>query len=74
MKYEIQIKGMHCKGCQNLIKMSLEELELLEVDVDLIRNTGIFKSDKSSEELDKVIEEMFQKDLVDYKFISLKKI
>ncbi len=28
MKYQIEITGMHCTGCSNLIKMTLEDEEL----------------------------------------------
>ena len=31
MKYQIEITGMHCTGCSNLIKMTLEDEELANV-------------------------------------------
>ncbi len=44
MKYQIEITGMHCLGCSNLIKMSLEEEGLTGVNVDLNTNSVTFES------------------------------
>lgn len=42
MKYKFYIQGMHCKGCANLISMSLEEAGFDNVKVDLKENSGEF--------------------------------
>jgi len=47
MKYQIDITGMHCKGCSALVKMSLEDEGFKDIDVDIKTNTGIFKSSLS---------------------------
>ncbi len=43
MKYQIDLHGVHCHGCINLIKMTLEDLALQNVnlfDVDLVKKFG----------------------------------
>jgi copper chaperone CopZ len=44
MKYRIKINGMHCQGCSNLIKMTLEDEGLKEVHVDIATGTGSFET------------------------------
>jgi copper chaperone CopZ len=44
MKYRIKINGMHCRGCSNLIKMTLEDEGLKEVQVDIATGTGSFET------------------------------
>jgi copper chaperone CopZ len=44
MKYQIEIKGMHCTGCSSLIKMTLEDEGLTNVNVDIKTNTATFES------------------------------
>ena len=63
MKYQIEITGMHCTGCSSLIKMTLEEEGLTEVNVDVNTNSAAFASsinDKSKvkEVLDKVFADL----------------
>ena len=63
MKYQIEISGMHCTGCSSLIKMSLEDEGLTDVNVDIKTNSAIFNSslnDKSKikEVLDKVFADL----------------
>lgn len=43
MKYQMDLQGMHCKGCANLIKMSLEDNGAQEVNVDLPANKANFQ-------------------------------
>ena len=38
----MNIKGMHCKGCSSLIKMSLEDAGLQDINIDLDSKTGTF--------------------------------
>jgi copper chaperone CopZ len=41
-KYSIDIKGIHCTGCVNLIKMTLEEQGFKSVSVDQEKNMASF--------------------------------
>lgn len=70
MKYQINISGMHCSGCKNLITMSLEDIGLEEVVVDSEKNVAIFVTSKNTEEVEKDLQEVF-KDLIDYKYSNL---
>jgi copper chaperone CopZ len=63
MKYKIEIKGMHCSGCSNLIKMTLEEEGLANVNVDVSTGSATFESNlneksKVKEILDKVFTDL----------------
>jgi len=44
MKYKIEITGMHCTGCSNLIKMTLEDEELSNVIVNATTGDATFES------------------------------
>lgn len=59
MKYKIEIKGMHCSGCQNLIAMSLEDAGFSDVQVDQEKNIGDFSSDKSESEVKETLDKAF---------------
>jgi copper chaperone CopZ len=54
MKYKIEITGMHCTGCSSLIKMSLEDEGLVNVNVDV--NTKAASFDSSADDKAKVKE------------------
>lgn len=59
MEYKIEIKGMHCSGCSNLIKMTLEDEGLANVNIDVSTGSATFESSlseksKVKEILDKV--------------------
>jgi len=65
MKYQIEITGMHCTGCSNLIKMTLEEEGegLANVNVDVNTNLATFESSldgtpKVKDALDKVFADL----------------
>jgi copper chaperone CopZ len=68
----IDIKGMHCSGCSNLIKMTLEDEGLTDVDVDIKTNTAVFKSsiDKLAE-ADSLVGKIF-KDLPGYSYENIR--
>lgn len=70
MKYQINISGMHCSGCKNLITMSLEDIGLEEVAVDSEENVATFVTAKNTEEVEKDLQEVF-KELTDYKYSNL---
>ena len=63
MKYQIEITGMHCTGCSNLIKMTLEDEGLTNANVDIKTNSATFESSlnetsKVKEILDKVFADL----------------
>ena len=63
MKYQIEITGMHCKGCSNLIKMTLEDEGLVNTNVDVNTNSATLESNLS--EISKV------KEILDKVFVDL---
>jgi len=68
MKYVIEIKGMHCTGCSNLIKMALEDEGLSDVEVDIKTNTAVFTSSLAEEsEIKELLNRVFT-DLPDYSY------
>ncbi len=74
MKYQIEISGMHCTGCSNLIKMALEDEGLTDVNVDIKTNISVFESilnDKS--QVKKVLDKVFA-DLQGYSYSDIKTI
>ena len=50
MKYQIKLNGMHCQGCGNLIKLTLEDEGFKEVTVSLEKETGDFETDSDKTE------------------------
>jgi len=71
MKYQIEITGMHCTGCSNLIKMTLEDEGLANINVDIKTSRATFESSlnetsKVKEALDKVFT-----DLPGYSFANI---
>lgn len=73
MKYKIELTGIHCSGCINLIKLSLEEANLENVEVDSQTNTAVFKSSKEAEELKALLNNVFS-DLNNYQYFNLQVI
>jgi copper chaperone CopZ len=74
MKYQIEIKGMHCMGCSNLIKISLEEAGLVNVDVNIDKNTAIFESNLNDIHKIKLILNKIFKELPSYSYDNIKMI
>lgn len=70
MKYQIDISGMHCPGCKNLITMSLEDIGFKDVLVDSEKNTAQFISSKNIEAVGYDLQEVF-KELTDYKYSNI---
>lgn len=70
MKYKIDISGMHCSGCKNLISMSLGDAGLENVIVDSENGTAEFSSKKSNQEIIVILEEI-STELKEYKFSNL---
>jgi len=58
MNYKIDIIGMHCSGCENLIKMSLEEAGFKDIEVFMNTNSAAFSTNQDlsliKESLDKI--------------------
>lgn len=59
MKYQIEVKGMHCQGCKNLITMSLEEEELKVVSLDFKTGVTIFESEIKQSEIEEILVNIF---------------
>jgi len=70
MKYQIDISGMHCSGCKNLITISLEDIGFKDVVVDSEKNTAQFISSKKIEDVEQDLQEVF-KELTDYKYSNI---
>jgi len=64
-KYQINIAGMHCSGCSNLIKMSLEDAGLRSVQIDMNNKSGQFESEKDQNDLELILGQISQ-ELHDY--------
>ncbi|MCL4385468.1 MAG: heavy-metal-associated domain-containing protein [Actinobacteria bacterium] len=71
MKYQIEIKGMHCTGCSSLIKMSLEGAGLTNVNADIKTNTATFESSSNEpSKIKEVLDKIFA-DLPDYSYENI---
>ena len=70
-KYSIQINGMHCSGCKNLISITLEDLGYSNVSVSLENNFATFQSDKDLKELKLQLDKAFAEDLKEYSYSNL---
>ncbi|KKQ35171.1 MAG: hypothetical protein US52_C0033G0003 [candidate division WS6 bacterium GW2011_GWA2_37_6] len=70
MKYKIDIAGMHCSGCSALMKMSLEDGGLKNVEIDPQDNTGMFDSVEDNDEVKKMLNKVFE-ELSDYNYNNL---
>ncbi len=72
MKYRVEIEGMHCMGCSNLIKLSLEDAGFKDTVVDIKTNMADFKSSLPEiTEVEKVLNKVF-KDIPGYTYKNLK--
>lgn len=58
MKFTIDIPAIHCNGCVNLLKMSLEE-SFSNVEVDLNTKSAEFISDSSMEDVNSLLDTIF---------------
>lgn len=59
MRYAIEVKGMHCSGCQNLITLSLADVGLTDIEVDQAQNISRFSSEKSLAEVKQLLDTAF---------------
>jgi len=71
MKYKIEIKGMHCTGCSNLIKMTLEDEGLANANVDVNTSSATFESSLNEiSEVKEVLDKVFT-DLHGYSYANI---
>jgi copper chaperone CopZ len=73
MIYQITVPKIHCSGCVNLIKMSLEEV-FGKVEVDQTSKVAEFNSDKEIAEVQVELNKVFE-DLKEsgYEYTDFKK-
>jgi copper chaperone CopZ len=48
MKIKFKIQGIHCKGCVNIIKLTMEEHGFTDIDIDQISGIGQAQSVKNN--------------------------
>ena len=53
-KINLKIKGMHCKSCEAVIKMVLEDLSINECTSDYIKGTATITFDESKTSLEQI--------------------
>lgn len=70
MNYQIDLTGIHCSGCVNLIKLSLEEVGLQDVIVDQEQNKAFFKTGDDSSALASLLNKVFA-ELETYQYSNL---
>lgn len=71
MKYSIEVSGIHCNGCVNLIRMSFEEAGFTNVLVNQNTNQAHFETNKAIDEIKSILSTIFKKDLQNYKYTNL---
>lgn len=64
------ITGMHCNGCTVLIAMSLEEVGMQNIVVDLKSGVATFEANVPSAEVNNILVDIF-KDLKGYSYSDL---
>ena len=74
MKYQIEIKGMHCTGCSNLIKMTLEDEELANVNVDINTSSATFESSLNEAPKVKAVLDKVFTDLPEYSYTNIQTV
>lgn len=70
MTYKITIEGMHCSGCENLIKMSLEEIGFSNITISLKDNLATFDSLENLEAVKNILDSTFS-NFDKYKYLNL---
>ena len=71
MKYQIEITGMHCAGCSNLIKMTLEDEGFTNANVDVKTNSATFDSSLNETSKIKVVLDKVFADLPGYSYVNI---
>ncbi|MEI6462538.1 MAG: hypothetical protein WCO33_02610 [bacterium] len=70
MKYQINISGIHCNGCVNLIKMSFEDEGFTDIQVKQDSNKASFISPDPIEQVNTILTKVFN-ELKEYKYSNL---
>jgi copper chaperone CopZ len=70
MTYKINIEGMHCSGCENLIKMSLEEVNFGDIEVSMKSKSAKFSSHQELPTVKESLDNIFSA-FDDYKYSNL---
>jgi len=71
MKYQIQIAGMHCTGCSSLIKMTLDDEGMTNVNVDAETGLASFESSLGDEVRVKAVLDKVFTDLQGYSYTNI---
>ena len=71
MKYQIEITGMHCTGCSHLIKMTLEDEELANANVNVNTGSATFESSLNETSKVKVVLDKVFADLPGYSYTNI---
>jgi len=74
MKYQAEITGMHCAGCSNLIKMTLEDEGLINVNVDIKTKSATFESSLDEISKVKVLLDKIFADLPGYSYGNIQRV
>ena len=74
MKYSIEIKGMHCAGCASLIKMTLEDEEFANANVDVNTNSATFESSLNETSKVKAVLDKVFTDLPGYSYSNIQTV
>lgn len=59
MNYKIDIDGMHCSGCETLIKMSLEEANFGDITVSMKDKSATFSSQQDLSAVKESLDNIF---------------
>jgi copper chaperone CopZ len=74
MKYQIEITGIHCTGCSNLIKMTLEDEGFTNANVEVKTNSATFDSNlNETSKVKEVLNKVFA-DLSGYSYRNIQTI
>lgn len=73
MKYQINIQGMECTGCSNLIKMEMEDHDLTNIRVNLEEHKAVFDGGDTMEKVKTTLTEVFST-LPEYHFSNLEPV
>lgn len=69
-KFQVSVTGIHCSGCENLIKLSFEDAGLLSPSIEKAQTIS-FQSDLDENELQQKLK-LISEDLSNYSFTNLK--
>ena len=69
----MEVKGMHCQGCSNLIKMSLEDADITNVVINPQSGRAAFESEQPQSKLENSLHKVFS-NLSSYEFSHVKQL